>query len=208
MMGRARDEAAGGTSPLVVVVTGPSGVGKDAVLQHLKALGRPWHFAITATTRKPRPDERHGVDYLFLERHAFQEMLQREELLEHAQVYGEWYGVPRSQVRDALDRGLDAIIKVDVQGAATIKKLVPEAVFIFVAPPSIEELERRLRGRATESSASLERRLTMARDEMERVALCDYVVVNHSGRHEEAAACVEAIITAEKCRVRPRRVSI
>ena len=195
-------------SPIVVVITGPSGVGKDTVIRHLQSMGRPWHFVYTATTRKPRPGERHGVNHLFLERDEFQGMIDRGELLEYAEVYGKWYGVPRSQVKDALDKGLDVLIRVDVQGATTIKKLVPEAVFIFVAPPSMEELEHRLRGRNTESSQSLERRLATARSEMEQVDLYDYVVVNDDDGAGEAARRIDSIVTAEKCSVSPRRVNI
>jgi guanylate kinase len=191
-----------------VVITGPSGVGKDAALKRMRLLERPWHFTVTATTRPRRPQERDGVDYIFLEPERFHEMLKAGEFLEYAQVYGYWYGVPRQQVREALERGLDVIMKVDVQGASTIKRLVPQGVFIFLAPPSMEELERRLRQRKTESPKVLETRLKRAREEMECLPMFDYLVVNQNGRLDEAVACIDAIITAEKCRIPPRRIAL
>ena len=202
--------------PLLVVLSGPSGAGKDAALNSLRtlrqssgqALKRPWHFVVTATTRPMRPNERDGIDYIFLESGEFQAMVEKGEALEYAQVYGNWYGVPRQQVRDAMEKGLDAILKVDVQGAATIKKLAPEAVFIFLAPSSMEELQRRLRLRATESAVELEERTRIAWKEMEHLSTFDYRVVNRDGCLDEAVACIDAIILAEKCRIVPRHISI
>ena len=130
--------------PLVVVVSGPSGVGKDAVFQYMRKLDRTWYFIVTVTTRPRRRNERNGVDYLFLDREEFEHMRQGNQLLESAEVYGNWYGVPKQQVKDALGRGQDVLMKLDVQGAATVKSLVPGALMIFLAPPSMEELERRL----------------------------------------------------------------
>ena len=192
--------------PLLVVLSGPSGVGKDVTIRHLRSLPRPWQFVVTATTRRPRPGERDGVDYIFLGCERFQEMVENGEFLEHAQVYGQSYGVPRAQVRDALQQGMDVFIKVDIQGVATIKRLVPEGVFIFLAPPSMEELERRLRRRETESEQDLEVRLGTAREEMARLPLFDYAVVNDHVK--QAATQIDAIITAEKCRVRSRRIQV
>jgi len=146
------------------------------------------------------------VDYVFLEYERFQDMVESGEFLEHAQVYGRWYGVPRVQVREALQRGMDVLIKVDIQGAATIKRLVSEGVFIFLAPPSMEELERRLRRRETEGERELGVRLGTAHEEMAQLPLFDYVVVND--RVEQAAIQIDAIITAEKCRVRSRRIQV
>ncbi|MBI2872475.1 MAG: guanylate kinase [Chloroflexi bacterium] len=194
--------------PLLVVISGPSGVGKDAVISHLRRTGRPIHVVVTATTRPRRPVERDGVDYLFISEERFQEMVRRGEFLEYAQVYGRWYGVPRSQVREALSKGVDAIVKTDVQGAATIKKGVPEAVFVFLAPPSMEELERRLRQRKTESPEQLALRVRTAQEEMCCLPTFDYVVVNHNDRLEETASRLDAIIAAEKCRIPPRRVQV
>ena len=194
--------------PLLVVVSGPSGVGKDTTLSMLRKLNRPWHFAVTATTRPKRLSEMDGVDYIFLEPGQFQEMVDKGEFLEHAQVYGNRYGVPEQQVREAMGKGLDTILKVDVQGAATIKKLASDAVFIFLVPASMEELERRLNLRATESARDLARRMRTAKDEMERAAAFDYKVVNRDGCIDETVACIDAIITAEKCRITRRQVPI
>jgi guanylate kinase len=194
--------------PLLVVLSGPSGVGKDATLAGLKKLGRPWHFVVTATTRPPRPGERNGLDYIFLDSASFLKMRERDEFLECAQVYGRWYGVPRSQVRHGLTVGRDVILKIDVQGAATVRRLAPEAVFIFLVPESLEELRRRLGQRMTESSQELELRLRVARDELARVSEFDYRVVNRDGCLDQAIAEIEAIIAAEKCRVVPRLVQL
>lgn len=193
---------------MLVVLSGPSGVGKDAALAELKKLERPWHFAVTATTRPPRQGERNGVDYIFVDAPAFQKMQERDELLECAQVYGRWYGVPRSQVRQGLRAGQDVILKVDVQGAATIRRKVPEAVFIFMLPASIEELKKRLSQRKTETPAELEIRLNTAREEMAQVRWFDYRVINRDDCLHQAVAEIDAIISAEKCRVVPRMAQL
>lgn len=190
--------------PLLVVISGPSGVGKDAALGELRRLGRPWHFAVTATTRAMRAGERDGADYIFLDAATFGRMRERDEFLECAEVYGRWYGVPRSQVRDALREGRDVILKMDVQGAAAIRRLAPEALLIFLIPPSMADLRQRLQGRMTETAPELTRRLRTAEDELSRIREYDYRVVNENGGLERAAAEIDAIITAEKCRVTPR----
>ena len=191
---------------MVVVLSGPSGVGKDSILRQLKGLSRNWHFTVTATTRSARPGEDDGIDYLFLDRDTFRQKVYQGEFLECAEVYGNWYGVPRIQVSKALENGMDVIIKADVQGAATIKDLVPEAIFIFLIPPSHEELERRLRERKTETTTDLELRISTAMEELYQLPLFDYVVVND---HLEAAASrIDAIVTAEKCRIPSRRVQL
>jgi guanylate kinase len=194
--------------PLLVVLSGPSGVGKDAALAQLKKLDRPWHFVVTATTRPPRPGERDGVDYIFLDTETFMRMKERDELLECAEVYGRWYGVPRSQVRQALKEGRDVILKVDVQGAATVRRLAPEAVSIFMLPGSLQELQDRLSERMTETSPEMERRLKVAQDELRQVGDFDYRVVNSTGHLDRAIADIDAIIAAEKCRVVPRVVQL
>ena len=190
--------------PLLVVISGPSGVGKDAALGELRKLGRPWHFAVTATTRPMRAGERDGADYIFLDAATFGRMRDRDEFLECAEVYGRWYGVPRGQVRDALREGRDVILKMDVQGAAAIRRLAPEALLIFLIPPSLADLRQRLQGRMTETAPELTRRLRTAEDELSRIREYDYRVVNENGGLERAAAEIDAIITAEKCRVTPR----
>ncbi|PKB57055.1 MAG: guanylate kinase [SAR202 cluster bacterium Casp-Chloro-G3] len=192
--------------PLLVVLSGPSGVGKDAALDGLKRLDRPWHFAITATTRPPRSGEQDGVDYIFLDTETFLKMKDRDQFLECAEVYGKWYGVPRSQVRQALKNGKDVILKIDVQGAATVRKLAPEALSLFMLPASYAELRSRLNGRMSESAPDLELRLQTAQEELAQVSQFDYRVINRDGGLEQAIADIDAIIAAEKCRVVPRVV--
>jgi guanylate kinase len=188
------------------VLSGPSGVGKDAVLTRMKQLGHPLHYTVTATTRPQRSQEIDGEDYHFISTTRFEEMVEKGELLEWARVYGHWYGVPRSQVKEALEEGRDVIIKADVQGAATIRGAVPQALLIFIAPPSMAELEARLRQRKTESAIDLKLRIETARDELKKMPLFDFVVVND--KVDAAVAQIEAIITAEKCRVNPRVVML
>ena len=194
--------------PLLVVLSGPSGVGKDAALAELKGLDRQWHFAVTATTRQQRPGEQEGVDYIFLDNETFLTMKERGEFLECAQVYGRWYGVPRSQVVQAFHDGNDVILKIDVQGAETVRRLAPEAVFIFMAPGSFLELRKRLAGRMTESSPEMNLRLKTAGEELKRASEFEYRVVNQDGNLTRAVAEIDAIITAEKCRTDPRRVEL
>ena len=192
--------------PLLVVLSGPSGVGKDAALDALKLLDRPWRFVVTATTRPQRPGEQDGVDYIFLETAAFLKMKERDDLLESAQVYDYWYGVPRNQVRQGLQDGKDVILKVDVQGADTVRELAPDALFIFMIPSSFDELRSRLTKRMTEKPSEIDLRLSIAQSELGRVGEFDYRVVNREGQLEQAVAEIDAIITAEKCRTRPRVV--
>ena len=194
--------------PLLVVISGPSGVGKDAVIAELKKRQRPWHFAVTATTRRPRDGETDGLDYIFLEEQEFQNLRETNRLLECAEYSGRWYGVPRSQVEEALGAGKDVFLKIDVQGAESIRQIAPEAVFIFLAAGSLEELADRLAQRRTEGPEEVQRRLETARVEMAQIPLYEYCVVNRDGRLEQAVADIEAIIVAEKCRVRPRIVHL
>ena len=192
--------------PLLVVLSGPSGVGKDAALEGLKKLDRPWHFAITATTRPPRSGERCGVDYIFLETETFHKMKERDQFLECAEVYGRWYGVPRSQVRQSLKNGKDVILKIDVQGAATVRKLAPEALSIMMVPASHAELRNRLNQRMSEPAPDLELRLQTAKEELAQTSQFDYRVINRDGGLAQPIAEIDAIITAEKCRIVPRVV--
>ena len=193
-----RADAKNETGTLLVVISGPSGAGKDSVIARMKEKPRPYHHAVTATTRPRREHESNGRDYIFVSRDEFRRMISDDELLEWADVYGELYGVPRAQVAEARARGLDVIVKIDVQGAATIRRLAPDAVLVFIAPPSIEELERRLRSRMTESHESLETRLGMAEKEMADSAWFDHVVVNESGKLDGAVGRVIDIITRER----------
>ena len=194
--------------PLLVVISGPSGVGKDAAITELKKKDQTWHFSVSATTRSPRPGERDGIDYIFLDTSTFQEMRQRGELLECAEYSGRWYGVPKSQVEKALSEGKDVFLKIEVQGAESIRELAPEAVFIFLAPGSFEELEGRLSQRRTEKQEEAEARLLIARHELEQLRRYDYRVVNRDGCLDQAVAEIEAIVVAEKCRVQPRKVRL
>jgi guanylate kinase len=190
--------------PLLVVISGQSGVGKDSLLQGLKERDHPFHFVVTATDRPPRPGEVHGVDYFFLTTEEFLEMKRAGELLEHAIVYGQNKGIPKQQVREALDSGKDVIIRVDVQGAGTIRHMVPEAVLIFLVASSEEELKRRLRTRRCDSPEQLQERIVTAQAEIAQLPNFDYVVVNPDGELHRAVDSVMAIIRAEHCRVKPR----
>lgn len=194
--------------PLLIVISGPSGVGKDSLVQRLHDRGFPFHFVITVTDRPRRPDEEHGKDYFFVTTAEFEKMIQQDELIEHAKVYGQYKGVPRQQVRKAMASGKDVIMRVDVQGAATIAEIAPEAVLIFLSASSEEELEERLRGRGDSSSEQVERRIATARQEMKKLSEFDYVVVNRTGALDCAVDDVLAIIRAEHCRVEQREVSL
>ena len=180
------------------MLSGPSGVGKDTVLARMRGLGSPYHFTVTATTRPKRDGERDGVDYIFVTDRCFRAMRDAGELLEWANVYGYFYGVPRSQVNDALAEGKDVVMKIDVQGAATIRKSVPGAVLMFLAPPSIDELAKRLGERMTESPESLRRRLETARSEMREAAHFDHVVLNRSGRVNDTVAEIERLVALRR----------
>jgi len=192
--------------PLLIVISGPSGAGKDAVLIKMKELDCPLEYIVTVTTRPQRDKERNNVDYHFVSKERFQEMIEHKELLEWANVYGNWYGVPKEPVKQALDKGQDIIVKVDIQGAATIKKILPQAVFIFLVPPSMEELTLRLKQRHTESPFDLALRTKTAEEEIKQLSLFDYIVVNRRDEINLAVADIKAIITAEKCRVTPREI--
>jgi len=195
-----------GAGPLLVVITGPSGVGKDSLLARLKALGRPYHFAVTATTRPPRPGEIEGIDYYFLSDSQFDEMLARGDFLEHATVYDQRKGVPRPPVREALAAGRDVVMRTDVQGARYIKSLCPGALTVFILPPTWEEMEWRLRSRGTDDPEQLDLRLRVAREELAAAAEFDHTVVN-----DDLNACVdeiERIMAKERARKRRQPVVV
>ncbi len=194
--------------PLLIVLSGPSGVGKDAVLSYLKNFTPNFKFVTTMTTRPRRAGEKDNVDYHFVSKDEFQTLLKNDELLESAEVYGNWYGVPKEPIRKALKQGNDVMVKVDVQGVVNIKKIAPQAVFIFLMPPSPDELATRLKQRYTESPETLSVRLKASDDEMKQVSKFDYVVVNHRDQILSAVNEIKAIITAEKCRVKPREISL
>jgi guanylate kinase len=194
--------------PLLIVVSGPSGVGKDSLVQRLKERGCPFHFVVTATDRPPRPDEVQGEDYFFVSTQEFMRMIEEDELVEHAIVYGQYKGVPKQQVREAMASGKDVVMRVDVQGATTIRQIAPEAVLIFLTAASEEELERRLRARGDDSLEQVERRVATAHEEMNRLPEFDYVVVNRDQQLDRAVDDVLAIIQAEHCRVDQREVTL
>ncbi len=198
-------DAAEASCPLLVIISGPSGVGKDATLKHMQARGAPFHFLVTTTTRPRRPTEVEGVDYHFVTPDEFQARLARGEFLEYANVYGNWYGNSRRDIEAALAQGSDVIMRIDVQGAATLRARVQGAVFIFLTA-SLQELEARLRARKTETEASLQRRLaTAAQETLERVKF-DYCLNNQDSRLDQTVDDIIAIIRAEKLRAQPRRV--
>ncbi len=194
--------------PLLIVISGPSGVGKDALLHGMRKSSLPLHFVVTVTTRPRRQGEIDGGDYHFISKSEFEQMIEKRELLEWANVYGNFYGVPKRELQQAQVKELDAVVKVDVQGAATIKGILPGAVFIFVAAPSMGELKERLKQRKTESGVDLELRTKAAEEEMSSLNLFDYVIINYEGHVERAVSQVESIITAEKCRVKARSIEI
>ncbi|MEZ4734291.1 MAG: guanylate kinase [Caldilineaceae bacterium] len=187
--------------PVLVVISGPSGVGKDATLNQMKQSNHPFYFVVTATTRPKRPAEIDGVDYHFVSVGEFAEMIEQGELLEYAVVYGDYKGIPKKHVREALASGLDVIMRIDVQGAATIRKLVPNAVTIFLIAENEEELVRRLRDRKTEDPDKLKMRIATARQELKRIVEFDYVIVNRVDALGETVDKVLSVISAEKSRV-------
>lgn len=188
--------------PLLVVLSGPSGAGKDAVLDEMARRGHHFHRVITCTTRSPRDGERNGVDYFFVSDEEFDRLIETDGLLEHAVVYGHRSGVPRQQVLDKLREGIDVCVRTDVQGAASIRKLAPGAVLVFIAPSSLDDIEQRIRARGADDEATVQRRLATARDEMARRREFDYVVENVSGRLETTVDRLVEILDAE--RLRPR----
>ncbi|OGO74857.1 MAG: guanylate kinase, partial [Chloroflexi bacterium RIFOXYC12_FULL_59_14] len=194
--------------PLLIVISGPSGVGKDTVLQRMKERGLPFHFVVTATTRPKRLNEVHGKDYFFVSKEEFARMIEENEFFEYATVYGDYKGNSKKQVRDALASGKDVIMRLDVQGAETIRKLAPEALLIFLTTESEDELVRRLETRKTETSAELKLRIATARKELQRIQAFDYVIVNHDFHLDETVDTIRAIIAAEHHRVQPRKVTL
>ncbi len=192
------DIAAG--PPLLTVISGFSGSGKDAVRDLLMTWDLPLHFVVTATNRAMRPGEVDGIDYLFVDDAEFDRMERDGELIENAIVYGQKKGVPRKQVLEPLAAGLDVFARVDVQGAATLKDLIPDALLIFIAPPSLEEASRRLTDRDTDSEEQRRIREQTAVEEQKAADGFDYVVINETDKIEETAKQVVELIAAEKAR--------
>ncbi len=186
--------------PVVLVVSGPSGVGKDSVVKRLRESGHAFHFVVTMTDRPPRAGEVDGEDYCFVSTATFEETIARDEFIEYARVYGQYKGVPKASAQRALESGQDVLMRLDVQGTATIRQRVPGAVTVFLAPPSLDVLVERLRQRAGDTPEQTEKRLEMALSEVERIQEFDYAVINREGQLEQTVAQVLAIVEAEKCR--------
>jgi guanylate kinase len=202
--------AIGAPGALLVIISGPSGVGKDTIIDAMRAGpdGHDYRYVVTCTTRAARPGETDGLSYHFIDRRRFLALRDAGELLEYAEVHGNWYGTPRRQVREALVAGQHAILKIDVQGAQAIKEAVPDALLIFVVPPSLETLFQRLRTRATETADELEVRQRNAAIELARQDDYDYVVVNETGQVDRTARRIHDIIDLERERNTQRRIAI
>ncbi|WP_336746161.1 guanylate kinase [Paenibacillus sp. y28] len=183
---------------LLLVLSGPSGVGKGTICTALRQKSPHLVYSVSATTRSPRQGEADGVNYFFKSRDQFESMIQNNDLLEWAEYVGNYYGTPRSFVEETLAQGRDIILEIEVQGALKVKQSFPEGVFIFIMPPSLEELRQRIENRGTESLESISQRLSVAREEISLLAHYDYAVVND----EVSLACerIQAIITAEHCK--------
>jgi len=193
---------------LLFVLSAPSGTGKDTVIKTLKQRGMDFHVVASITTRAPRNGESEGNPYYFVSQETFDRMVAQNELLEHAKVHGNWYGQPLQQIRDHLLAGRDVMLKIDVQGAATVRKKLPGAIFIFLAPGSSEELVQRLIGRQTETEAEVQRRLQDAQQELAQRRDYDYIIENRQGQLDEAVERLRAIMLAEHCRTTPHYVNL
>ena len=195
-------------TPLVVVISGPSGVGKDVMIDRMIETGRlGFHFTITNTTRDPRPGEKDGVNHYFVDVDDFVNLIAADELLEWAQVYGNYYGVPKKQVREALSAGKHVIIRVDVQGAKRISEIIPGALLIFIIPPSLDVLKKHLKDRGVDSEEEMTKRLAAANEEISQASLFDFTVTNEEGRLDETVDSVVNIIESESQMIPPRDVS-
>ena len=190
------------------VLSAPSGTGKDSVINALKEQGMNFHVVASVTTRPPRPGESEGNPYYFVTQEVFDRMVAQNELLEYANVHGNWYGQPLQQIKDHLSQEHDVLLKIDVQGAETVRQKVPGAIFIFLVPGSIEELATRLSNRQTETDEERQRRLADSQSELAQQIHYDYIVENRQGHLSEAVEKVRAIILAEHCRTQPRYVSM
>lgn len=180
------------------IISGPSGVGKSTILHALMEKRKNLYFSVSATTRDPRPGEEDGVHYHFLNVDTFKEWIARDEFLEHAEFVGNYYGTPKRFVDEAMDRGEDVILDIEVQGAMQVSEKRPETVRVFIAPPSWEELERRLTGRGTDSPEKIRKRLQRAREDAATASVYDYFIINDTVEH--AVYELDAVMTAEHCR--------
>ncbi len=195
--------------PLLIVISGPSGVGKDTIARGLiDRSPDSFYFVVTATTRPPRADEVHGRDYFFVSTDEFARMIEEDELLEYAIVYNDYKGVPKQQIRDALASGRDVVMRVDVQGAATIRRAIPNAVLIFLMAESEGAMVKRLRERKSETGEGLHLRIATARQEMKRLSEFDYRVINADSAQEKSVESILAIMEAERCKVEQKPVTL
>jgi guanylate kinase len=192
--------------PLMIVISGPSGVGKDAVLNAMKRRSLPLHFVVTLNSRPMRPGEQEGVDYFFITREAFEQEIALGHMLEYAHVYDDYKGIPRSQVDEALASGKDVVFRLDVQGAAKIRMLYPDAVLIFLIPSSHDEWLPRITQRKTETLENFTLRVETARQEVQRIPEFDYLVVNAAGQLDQTVDVIQSIIIAEHHRPRNQKV--
>ena len=195
--------------PRLIVISGPSGVGKDTIIDQLRLRCPDMYFAVTATTRDRRGGEIDGIHYHFYSSEEFGQKLRMGEFLEWAKVYGDFfYGVPKTPIRQALERGQDVVLKVDTQGVQTIRQITSGGIYIFIAPPSMDELARRLQSRKTDNADALMRRLRTAQRELLTIGNFDYVVFNESDREDETVTQIVAILAAERCRLRQSNVEV
>jgi len=181
----------------MVIISGPSGVGKDSVLRALKQRDLPIHHVVTANTRKPRADEQEGVDYYFVSKEKFEQMIENGEMLEYSTVYKDYKGVPKSEVRKAIQTRKDVILRLDVQGAEKVKAIYPQAILIFLTPSNQQEWYERLGDRVLNEEKDLSTRIQTVKAELEKLDIFDYVVVNAQGKLSETVDIIEDIITAE-----------
>jgi guanylate kinase len=195
-------------TPLLIVISGPSGIGKDTVVEGMKQRQLPFHFVITATSRPPREYEVDGEDYFFYSKEKFESLIEAGEFLEHAWVYNDYKGVPKSQVRQALASGEDVVMRLDFQGAQTVRNLCPEAILIFLTANSKEEWLQRLHDRRSETDEQLALRIATAKEEYESLDIFDYIVINEQAQLDNTLDVIESIIEAEHHRVHPRRVQL
>ncbi len=195
-------------TPLLIVISGPSGIGKDTVVDGMKQRQLPFHFVITATSRPPRDYEVDGVDYFFYSKDKFEALIKAGEFLEYAWVYNDFKGVPKSQVREALASGEDVVMRLDFQGARTVRNLCPEAIMIFLTANSKDEWLQRLHDRRSESEEQLAIRIATAKEEYESLDIFDYIVINEQSHLDRTLDVIESIIEAEHHRVHPRRVQL
>ncbi|QRN83196.1 guanylate kinase [Chloroflexota bacterium] len=194
--------------PLLIVISGPSGIGKDTVVMGLKKRNLPFHFVITATSREPRRYEVDGKDYFFYSQDKFEEMIANGEFLEYAWVYTAYKGVPKFQVREALASGEDVVMRLDFQGAQTVREMCPEAILIFLTANTKEEWLKRLHDRRSETEEELTVRIDTAKAEYESLDIFDYIVNNEQSKLDKTLDLIESIIEAEHHRVHPRRVQL